>query len=304
MPLAPRLAWALAVGPPNHSRSRTGIDEATTRRASAGRRRAIVRATPGSVSCGCPASTSSMAASARRAASVHPARQAGSAGPRGATPASCVGRQACSSRRDRGRWCPARRPGSRRRRPRRQPPSTGRGPWRPPGGRHGRSRPAGGRRRNPGPGAARRTARSPRRAGASPMSGRPAPASPAAAARAATSAGATPLRPPARITPRRPSTPSAIEHRSPGHGLDAAVTGRRQRTDRPDERLPERQVEVHRPVGGRLEHTAGQRSPRRCQCGVGDAGVVEPADRPAVQVGLIDGLRGARRRAARAGGRR
>ena len=41
------------VGPPNHSRSRTGIDEATTSSASAGSTRGDVRATAGSVSAGC-----------------------------------------------------------------------------------------------------------------------------------------------------------------------------------------------------------------------------------------------------------
>ena len=50
--------------PPNHSRSRTGIDEATTSSASSGRARATRRATAGSVSGASGPSTASIAASA------------------------------------------------------------------------------------------------------------------------------------------------------------------------------------------------------------------------------------------------
>ncbi len=75
MPLAPRLAWATAAAPPNHSRSRTGIDEATTSRAPSGRLSATVRATPGSDSTVSAASALAIACSACADRSVHDANQ-------------------------------------------------------------------------------------------------------------------------------------------------------------------------------------------------------------------------------------
>ena len=67
----PRLAWATARRPPNHSRSRTGIDEATTSRTPSGRCSATARATPGSESACSARSMSSIACSASAAASIH-----------------------------------------------------------------------------------------------------------------------------------------------------------------------------------------------------------------------------------------
>ena len=64
MPLAPRLAWARAAGPPNHSRSRTGIDEATTSCGAVGQVPATVRATPARSAAPRRPRTSSIAASA------------------------------------------------------------------------------------------------------------------------------------------------------------------------------------------------------------------------------------------------
>ena len=65
MPLAPRFAWARASGPPNHSRSRTGIEDATTSSTSAGSDAAMTCATPGSVSDSSAASVTSIASNAR-----------------------------------------------------------------------------------------------------------------------------------------------------------------------------------------------------------------------------------------------
>ena len=91
MPFAPRLACARAARPPNHSRSRTGIDEATTSSASGGSARATVRATDGSLSGASGPSTASIAASARWSASIHRCRHAGSPTPASRRPSGCKG---------------------------------------------------------------------------------------------------------------------------------------------------------------------------------------------------------------------
>ena len=77
------------------------------------------------------------------------------------------------------------------------------------------------------------------------------------------------------------------------HGRPGVVRWpRRQRPGGADERLPERQVEVHRTAGGGGDGPGAERAPHGRGRRVGHARVVEPAHRAAVQVGLVDGLRG------------
>ena len=121
-----------------------------------------------------------------------------------------------------------------------------------------------------------------------------------------------------RSRPRRPARSSAtlIDRRRPVAGSagarpsgpvrPAAAAG--SSPARADQRLPEREVEVHRarraarwprrrpgrPVGRQRSRAAA----------VGHARRVEPAHGPAEEVGLVDGLRGAHVDAARAAGRR
>ncbi len=89
IPFAPRLAWPTAAVPPNHSRSRIGIEAATTSRPPAGRWRATSRATSGSLNGAAAPSARSMTPSATAAAAAHRAAQVGSP-----TPASASARLA------------------------------------------------------------------------------------------------------------------------------------------------------------------------------------------------------------------
>ena len=68
MPLAPRLACARAAVPPNHSWSRTGIEELTTRSTASGRCAATIRATDGSVNSPARSKSERVAAIAASAA--------------------------------------------------------------------------------------------------------------------------------------------------------------------------------------------------------------------------------------------
>ena len=79
IPLAPRLACTATSlrGAPNHSTSRTGIDEATTRWPPAGTRAVTARAVPGSDSRSDAASAASSATQAARSASRHSSNHGG-----------------------------------------------------------------------------------------------------------------------------------------------------------------------------------------------------------------------------------
>ena len=120
---------------------------------------------------------------------------------------------------------------------------------------------------------------------------------------------------PATITPRRParsSTRPMVGSAGAGAGgrqaqAPAAPAAGRQGRGAPQQRLPERQVEVD---GTRRRSrrfgvgTGGQRAPAGRGGLVRDARGVEPAHGPTEEVGLVDRLRARRRRAAQAGDRR
>ncbi len=82
-----------------------------------------------------------------------------------------------------------------------------------------------------------------------------------------------------------------LADRRGGHRRRRAAA-RWQRSRSADERLAERQVEVHRARDRGGGRPGAERAPYRGGGRIGDAGVVEPADRPAEEVGLVDGLRG------------
>ena len=91
---------------------------------------------------------------------------------------------------------------------------------------------------------------------------------------------------------RRRSTTSVATAVTAGRAALVAIvrrvgSGRRHA----DERFAERQVEVHGPVGAAANARAPSDRHVDRRGGVGHAGIVEPAHRPAVQVGLVDRLR-------------
>ena len=119
---------------------------------------------------------------------------------------------------------------------------------------------------------------------------------PVAAASAVDGVGAAPLAPPARITPAGRSssatTSSATAGAPAARPRPVDRTARRQRAGLPDERLAERQVEVHR--AGRPAASNARRASERhvaAPAVVGHAGIVEPAHGRPVQPGLVDRLR-------------
>ena len=88
IPFAPRLQWHAARDPPNHSKSRTGMDDDTVTFDPTGRPSARIRATAGSVSAPADSSVERIAASARASASIHACRHAVPAGSSGASASS------------------------------------------------------------------------------------------------------------------------------------------------------------------------------------------------------------------------
>ena len=190
-------------GPPNHSRSRTGIDDATTSSASAGSDAATTCATPGSVSGSSAAerrrrspSSARFSACRQRAAHVVPVA------PRQV--AESVDRATRARRRGRDRSTPG--PPTWTTIARRSRRSTGRAPSTPAAGRCARRPPASGRRRTPvAEQGVERRHRGRQRSGAA-TSGRRAPAIPSPRRAPRCASTGTPPRPPATITPRWRST--------------------------------------------------------------------------------------------------
>ena len=154
----------------------------------------------------------------------------------------------------------------------------------------------------PRPAGARR--RGPRRSGGPPGSrerGSASTGQPSASARASTASGSS-MPAPATSTPR-PRTPAGsarVGDAGPRPGPRATAD----RQGRPagsgsggaDQRLAERQVQVHGPggrAGGLDDGAGGEAAPRAGGLGRGRPRIGEPAGGPAEEVGLVDGLRGA-----------
>ena len=286
MPLAPRLAWTVTSGRgvAYHSRSRTGIDDATTRWAPAGSVARSARAVPGSVGSGWSASTAAMAASAAASSSSHRSSQPGSGSGSEVDPTAATVCDGSSQRRSAisvapvagepfvhdpgGRWWPdahddvraelvgqrrhpqqRRRRGGRRRSPERGSASTGT-----PSGTSTRRRPA-------------------------TTSGRPHPVE--------------------LECQRRVSATLALENGASG----SARPGEGRRARRPAARGTAGSGGRDR-CGGLGDGTAAEAPPRAARRLVGDAGVVEPPHGPPVEVGLVDRLGGADVAQLRAAGRR
>ena len=331
MPLAPRLdstRGGASRTPKNVSTSRTGIEDATTSVASGGSSAPSSAARRGSLSSS--PRVASIAAPARRSASVHPLAQALSPGAaRRASAASVGGGLVGHDEVDDLRGVLPGAVGVEQHLHRVQagkprPQRLGRGQV---ADAHDDLGP-GGLRRRPRRAAARRSGRSPPRRCARPTAGRPAAASPPPARRprppgpAATAraggpaiAGRAPRgRPPRCRGARGPRSARASRRRPPRRRRRARLATHARPSGLPppsagprssgssgrveDERLAQRQVQVHRarPALERRPHgAAGQGAhpaqPLRRRLVHADLG--EPLHRVAVELDLVDGLAGA-----------
>ena len=308
MPLAPRLAWARAAGPPYHSRSRTGIDEATTSSASAGSTCAIVRATAGSVSAGC-CPKHPLDVRLGRGAGVDPLAEPSSS-PAG-SPLRSAARRGEAATLPSGSIVPG-------------PPTctTGAPLADDPLAEHLRRRwPSDAddhvRAMRGGEGGVaqhrRRTPRRRRRSIGSPTCGSASTGHPDRAESSATASAVMPLRPPATMMPRPCSSAAAPASSAVDAGRGAASSGRHRRPPPPEGAAPTGPSSGSR--NGRFRCTGPLAAAARLRAASGAPRAVIGSRRATPgswnhrtelpeQVGLVDRLRGADADAARGDGRR
>ena len=265
-------------------RRRPGWRRWAERRAPCGRRRGPTAPRPSA-----PSSTAWAASSAAR----HPSSHSAGGGSRSSAPRSAArGGDSPLGPDRRRRPCGRRPPGSGRLAARRPAPSTS-------GGRPPRPPPrVGGPRPRPriGPGGRSRQ-RSSDQGGDSRSADRRARATRARPRPGSTTVGSLPR--PATITPRRPASSSTtvtvVRHRRRPGARCAVGSACRQRRRLAQQRFREREVQVDgaRPGSRRIQHRpGGQRAPRPRGLLPGHARLDHGPHGPAVEAGLVDGLRG------------